>query len=88
MNKKTSFIKYEILTKTFLTLKDISVLMDCGLNKAGDYRKQYIKAKRLEKDYFNIMIPTSDFIKHFKIDVDMIRNNYELEQRIQGDLNA
>lgn len=82
--------KYELLTKHELTIKDIAILMDCGISKASKYRNKFIKDKKIKSDYFGITILTSEFIDFYKIDVDMINNKYILEQQLTngGEVNA
>lgn len=84
MNK----LKVKVLSKHNLTIKDISILMDCGLSKASNYRKRFIEKKKLKSDYFGITILTSEFVDFYKIDVDMIRDNYLLDKKLAGDVNA
>lgn len=77
--------KINILNKVFLSIKDISILLDCGPTKAKRYREKYITAKKIEKDYFDIVIPTVDFLKFYKIDVNLLRDNYKM---LKGEINA
>lgn len=82
--------KYELLTKHELTIKDIAILMDCGISKAAKYRNRFIKEKNIKSDYFGITILTSEFIDFYKIDVEMISDKYILEQQLNngGGINA
>lgn len=73
--------KFKLLNKHDLTIKDISVLMDCGITKASRYRNKFIKDKKIKSDYFGIIILTNEFIEFYNINVDMIRENYLLLQQ-------
>lgn len=74
--------KFIVINKVFLDTKDIAVLLDCGLNKANFYKKEFIKSKNYENDHFKYNVRTSDFVKHFKIDLDIIRDNYKVVKEL------
>ena len=76
--------KFAAINKTFLQVKDIAVLLDCSLSKAGYYRKKFIKRNEEELDFFKPMVRTSDFITFYKIDVERIRENYKMFFEING----
>lgn len=77
---KDIYEKFRIINKTNLTVSDIAKLMDCGLTKASNYRRKFIIRKGLVKDDVHISydINTADFLEFYKIDVNLIRENFKL----------
>lgn len=68
--------KFEAIKKNFLTVEDIAVLMDCGKKKASDFRKHFIVKTNQTSDYFPNIIRTSEFLDFYRIDTNLIRDNY------------
>ena len=73
-----SVIKFNILNKMFLSNEDIGILMGCSISKASGYRKLFLKIYDDEPDFFEPRVRTSDFLKHYKIDVERIKDNYRV----------
>lgn len=76
LKKNIALKKFEAINKTFLQNKDIGVLMDCSESKATHYRRKFLKEYDTEKDFFTPMIPTTDFVEFYKIDLERIRDNF------------
>lgn len=74
----SAILKFEVINKTYLQVKDIRILMDCSTSKASVYKKKFLmffQEKKYEPDYFKIDIPTADFIEYYNINVNLIRSN-------------
>lgn len=78
--------KFLAINRTFLQNADIATLLDCSVAKASYYRKRFLKQYESEVDYFTPLIPTTDFIEFYKIDLDRIRDNYKVFHEVKGDL--
>lgn len=74
--------KFAAINKTFLQNKDIAVLMDCSETKASYYRRMFLKQYEEEKDYFAQLVPTTEFIEFYNIDMNRIRDNYIVVHQI------
>lgn len=74
--------KFIVINKVFLDTKDIAVLLDCGVSKARVYRHEFLKSKNYKEDYFKSNVPTGDFVKYFKINLDIIRDNYKVVKQL------
>ncbi len=65
--------KYKVLSKMFLTNKDICTLCDCGMARAIEYRKKFNDYLVVENIYDDTQkVNTESFIEFMKIDVNRI----------------
>lgn len=79
-------IKYEILNKSFLSNKDIQVLMGVGATKASRLRQKLIKSQK-DNGYrlpLNNNLPTKLFIQFYNVDTETILKNYRMERELDA----
>lgn len=76
--------RFNIINKSFLTVKDIMVLMECSSTVATKYRTKFLNKYGSKDNFIQVRIPTSLFIEFYKLDVNMIRDNYVTIQKLRG----
>lgn len=79
--------KIKVINKQTLNLNDISILMDCGRHKARQYRNKYFEKNKIVNDYFGTQVPTTEFIKFYNINTEIVMDSYLLLKET-GDLDA
>ncbi len=63
----------ELLSKPWCTVYDIKAICNCGMNKAVTIRSQLRKKLQSEgKIVANNLIPMTEFIKAFSIDIEYL----------------
>lgn len=68
--------QYDIINKSYIKPKDVMVLLN--VNRTYAYQKiNDFKLKSKKKLPFKNFIPTSEFLKFIKFDVEYILNNYK-----------
>lgn len=77
-----------ILSKPWLNVKDIGLILECGRDKASNIRDAIIEiirksGKTLPRGKYKI-IPTKSFIEYLDLDIDFIFNMSNFEKNMKG----
>lgn len=86
MTKITSIELLSIITKPWVDIKDISLILDCGRDKASEIRNNIIN--NLNNDGITVprskhkIIPTKYLIDYLNLDINYIYNMANLETKL------